>query len=508
MEHARATALASPQIVVQRRLGNQVIQQLLSTRRLQPRLKVSVPNDIYEQEADRVADQVMRMSGVATGIDRTATPQIHRLCPQGEQELRRQPLEEEEEPVQAKPLVPGWAIQRQKPKKEEELVEPKGKSDGAPEVTAETEAAINGLPGRGHPLPEALRSFMEPRFNADFSAVRMHTDANAHDLARAVSAQAFTVGANIVFGAGHYAPETESGRHLIAHELTHVVQQANTPQVNPSPIHTTIRRMAACPSTLATDDPVPNGWKPYQGDSSVFHCGFRGILEDRAPTADDLQNECFYDHSGALVTESHPYAGCRGTPNQYDSRFLFGVPHATIDPGGIVRAGAPAFITSRVYHLEQAISSAIQVVSAAGHIVESVFGALGDAIATGVLTAIATVDPGNWHFQGLPARSVRHLNVMGAILGSTSLTQNAETVLSNLTRRLDSFSITGLLEELAQDINQILHARGLAQRVSSATLGELSLLQLVGWLNENSIVQYVRPPEDIAQEQLSAQRAS
>jgi hypothetical protein len=102
---------------------------------------------------------------------------------------------------------------------------------------------------------------------------------------------------------------------------------------------------------------------------------------------------------------------------------------------------------------------------------------------------------------------VRHLNVMGALLGSTSLSQNAETVLRNLTRRLDSFPIAGLLDDLAQDINQALQIRGLAQRVTSAILGELSLLKLVAWLNENGIVQYVRPPEDIAAEQLAAQRA-
>jgi len=70
-----------------------------------------------------------------------------------------------------------------------------------------------------------VRGFMETRFGADFSAVRIHTDAKAHDLARAMSAQAFTVGHDMVFGAGHYAPESERGKHLIAHELTHVVQQ-------------------------------------------------------------------------------------------------------------------------------------------------------------------------------------------------------------------------------------------------------------------------------------------
>ena len=174
-----------------------------------------------------------------------------------------------------------------------------------------------------------------------------------------------------------------------------------------------------------------------------------------------------------------------------------------------MRAGGPAFVTSRVYDLSRAISAAIQVVSAAGRVAQSIFDALGDALALGVLAASATVDPGNWRFQGLPARSVRHLNVMGAILGSTTLSQNPDALLSNLTRRLDSFPISGLLDEMAQDINQALEARRVADRqMTSAALGDLSLLQLVGWLNENGIVQYLRPPGDIARERLAAQRAA
>ena len=70
---------------------------------------------------------------------------------------------------------------------------------------------------------------MEPRFGVDFSAVRVHDDAHGHALARAVNAQAFTVGGDVVFGAGHYDPDGERGRHLLAHELTHVVQQGQAP---------------------------------------------------------------------------------------------------------------------------------------------------------------------------------------------------------------------------------------------------------------------------------------
>jgi peptidoglycan hydrolase-like protein with peptidoglycan-binding domain len=79
--------------------------------------------------------------------------------------------------------------------------------------------------GGGQPLDATTRAFMEPRFGHDFSQVRVHTDARAAESARAVSALAYTVGKNVVFGAGHYAPETSVGQRLLAHELTHVVQQ-------------------------------------------------------------------------------------------------------------------------------------------------------------------------------------------------------------------------------------------------------------------------------------------
>jgi hypothetical protein len=78
----------------------------------------------------------------------------------------------------------------------------------------------------GQPLDAATRAFMEPRFAYDFSKVRVHADGRADESARAVSAEAYTVGQDIVFGEGQYTPRTESGRKLVAHELAHVVQQS------------------------------------------------------------------------------------------------------------------------------------------------------------------------------------------------------------------------------------------------------------------------------------------
>lgn len=85
------------------------------------------------------------------------------------------------------------------------------------------------LASPGKPLDPQTRDFMEQRFHHDFSRVRIHTDARAAESAKAVDALAYTVGKNVVLGAGQYAPATSAGRRLLAHELTHVVQQQSLP---------------------------------------------------------------------------------------------------------------------------------------------------------------------------------------------------------------------------------------------------------------------------------------
>ncbi|MGH9963102.1 MAG: DUF4157 domain-containing protein, partial [Pyrinomonadaceae bacterium] len=99
-------------------------------------------------------------------------------------------------------------------------VETSNKADSIPPIVQDV------LNSPGKPLDQATRGFMEPRFGHDFSQVRVHTDPLASESARAVSAQAYTVGEDLVFAPGQYAPETESGNALLAHELTHVVQQS------------------------------------------------------------------------------------------------------------------------------------------------------------------------------------------------------------------------------------------------------------------------------------------
>jgi hypothetical protein len=126
--------------------------------------------------------------------------------------VQRQPEEEEE--------------LKKKKKEEEEILLTRGHTGQTPEVTTSLESHIRALKGGGQPLPESIRTFFEPRFGYDFSQVRVHTDTRAAESTRAVNAQAFTIGQDVVFGTGQYVPGTSAGRRLLAHELTHVVQQA------------------------------------------------------------------------------------------------------------------------------------------------------------------------------------------------------------------------------------------------------------------------------------------
>ncbi len=135
---------------------------------------------------------------------RTQGLDTQRKCPECEEEVRRQPVEEEEE---------------------EETLQAKHMSSRPPEPTPDMEAQLGAMRGGGQPLPQSERAFFEPRFGYDFSRVRLHTDANAAEAASALNARSFAIGEHMAFGAGEYVPNASHGRRLVAHELTHILQQ-------------------------------------------------------------------------------------------------------------------------------------------------------------------------------------------------------------------------------------------------------------------------------------------
>ena len=183
---------------------------------IQAKLTVGQPDDKYEQEADLVAEQIMRMpeSEVMTQAQSTTPLAIQRLNQNSDEKLHRQPEEDLEEQF------------RIEEEEEEKTVQAKEQPGQTPQVTPSFEARLNASRGQGEPLPEKTRGFMESRFGQDFSSVRVHTGSEAAQLNRELKAQAFTHKQDVYFGAGKYSPESSEGKRLLAHELTHVVQQS------------------------------------------------------------------------------------------------------------------------------------------------------------------------------------------------------------------------------------------------------------------------------------------
>lgn len=222
-------------LYLQRTIGNQAVQRLLEEDRqgakvdstnietaqfggefsprpvngstpsfIQAKLTISTPGDQGEQEADRAAEQVMRMPDQEVGSSSeapqlSASTTLQRMC---------------EECAGAR----------------EEELQGKGGGSDTDQIDGRVASEIQAVQGSGLPLSKASRAFFEPRFGYDFTAVRIHADSRAAALARSVIARAFTLGRDIVFGSGEYSPESGQGKYLLAHELAHIVQQREAPQ--------------------------------------------------------------------------------------------------------------------------------------------------------------------------------------------------------------------------------------------------------------------------------------
>ena len=162
---------------------------------LQSALKVSSPGDAAEKEAESTARKIVRM-------------------PKPPEAVRPLPLQSPHVARFRDAVAP--VVQR--------------KAEGQPNVSSNVAAEISASTASGSPLPATVRRFMEPRFKTDFGNVRVHTNERAARLNRQLNAQAFTVGNQIFFGRGRFRPETADGQELLAHELTHTIQQGATVQ--------------------------------------------------------------------------------------------------------------------------------------------------------------------------------------------------------------------------------------------------------------------------------------
>jgi hypothetical protein len=255
-------------------------RQPLAAQPIQAKLTIGEPGDKYEQEADQVAARVVNQINspqtkpssqggtvqrdeiaedeeklnkkpLSDSIQRQELPEedeevkmkplsdsIQRQeLPEEDEEVKMKPLSdsiqreelpEEDEEVKMKPLSD--SIQRQELPEEDEEVKMKPLVQRQPAVggmaaTPDLEASIQQARGSGQPLADSVRKPMEQAFGADFSGVNVHTDTQSHQLNQSIQAKAFTTGKDIFFRQGEYDPGSWGGQELIAHELTHVVQQ-------------------------------------------------------------------------------------------------------------------------------------------------------------------------------------------------------------------------------------------------------------------------------------------
>ncbi|GEM_PF-3018553 len=176
---------------------------LLPRKTVQPKLVLGPVGDKYEQEADRVARRVVE---TISSPDQESVQRQEDL--EDEDELDLEEALEEEEELRRKVVV--------------------SSASGGADVGPSLESEIQGARGRGQPLSDSVRQPMERAFGADFGRVRVHADAEADSLNRSLQARAFTTGQDIFLRQGEYRPGNFEGQRLLAHELTHVVQQTGS----------------------------------------------------------------------------------------------------------------------------------------------------------------------------------------------------------------------------------------------------------------------------------------
>ncbi|MDX8391068.1 MAG: DUF4157 domain-containing protein [Mariprofundaceae bacterium] len=349
--HAKPVQRAKPSRVAPSRPVNRdsqaEISRVLRSIGAQTKLSIGQPNDKYEQEADRVADQVMTDQIVApiSSMDASRLPssagpstQLKSNEYENEDEVQKKGIqrqtqaEEEEEPVQTKRIqrqaqpeeeekpVQTKRIQRQAQPEEEEVQaclqrmsneeedvqaklsrKPTGylQAKGTPELSDDAEQKIQQMRGQDDPLPKGVRQETENKIGADFSTVRIHNNSAANDINKQINARAFTLGNDIYFASGEYSPTTASGKKLLAHELTHVVQQSSAVQ------RKQIQRVANAEASVTQEE--------AQRKLKIF----------KLPPIKARHLQCYHQWaaSNKLIRVAN-YA--RGNPNQKDAVWLNG----------------------------------------------------------------------------------------------------------------------------------------------------------------------------------------
>ena len=309
---------------------------------LQAKLSIGKANDPFEQEADRVASEVMRMPRDTTDTNvasmrHGAGPSIQRQC-----------------------ACKGSCDKCKKKQLSLKRV------SGSQNESAEVPSSVNAvLLTSGEPLDAATRSFMEPRFGYDFGQVRVHTDAAAAKSAREVSALAFTVGNHIAFAGGQYRPGSAGGSRLLAHELAHVVQQGGAEpqgeQHGQSPtvseqrhaLHRKVSNViqrAGDPLAIPPGFPCPTDLVPGApaGTDLLFATGLSAITP--AHTALLTPFVAAWVASGG--TDDILVHGYASTPGDQDMNWTLSCSRAQAVQAELIRLGVPAVNIDIVAHGE------------------------------------------------------------------------------------------------------------------------------------------------------------
>lgn len=246
--------------------------------RIQMKLTIGQPSDKYEQEADKLAaDIVQRINA-----PESAKVQRQESTEDEDEELQRssisdniqcQEMPEDEDELQTKPMVQRLSIA------------------GGMAATPDLEASIQQARSSGQPLTENIRHPMEQAFKADFSGVKIHTDAQSDQLNQSIQAKAFTTGQDIFFRQGEYQPGNRGGQELLAHELTHVVQQnGNAVQRNLNNEIATPNSVTQSPEKKPYTQPIIQRLvaNEYSGQLFVPNAWLNTTLEERTQTLKDV----------------------------------------------------------------------------------------------------------------------------------------------------------------------------------------------------------------------------
>jgi hypothetical protein len=242
----------------------------------QAKLSINNSNDKFEHEADAVADKVMRMETPSLQ-KKSTTDSFFSATPISITPVQRKCAHcENEEKIQRKEI------------------------DGE-EMTADNnlENYVGGLSSSGQPLPNEVRNFYEPLFGYDFSNVKVHTDAVAAKSAQSINALAYTSGSNIVFNNAQYSPNTDSGKRLLGHELTHVVQQNKSIQTK------AIQRQSVSPSVTPVPTVVRQNVCYIMGNDAFYRAAtrfFRARFPNAVFVSDKRNLEAVLTHLNATFT--------------------------------------------------------------------------------------------------------------------------------------------------------------------------------------------------------------